>query len=233
MSREHALGAVGSYVALVTRAVRLIAFAMVPVAAIGITLRAPIVELLFGYGRFDAAAVSGTAATLALFLIGLPAHASIAVLARAFYARQDTRTPVGAAVLAVLVNTVLGVLLVGRLGLPGLALAIAFAAWIEAGVLVVALGSRVPTFDRSAIVRVLAESAIGAVVAVIVATVAAGALGALLAPGSSKATLLIATTLVTLAGGTAYVGVALALRIPELPVIAGLLADQVRRRRGS
>ena len=32
--------------------------------------------------------------TLAWFLVGLTAHALIAVLARAFYARQDTVTPV-------------------------------------------------------------------------------------------------------------------------------------------
>ena len=53
------------------------------------------------------------------FLVGLAAHALIAVLARAFYARQDTRTPVAAAILAVVVNTTLAVVLVGPLGLPG------------------------------------------------------------------------------------------------------------------
>ena len=75
ISREHALGAVEAYVALVTRSVRLLVFAMVPIAALGIALRVPVVELLFGYGKFDAPAIASTAATLALFLVGLPAHA--------------------------------------------------------------------------------------------------------------------------------------------------------------
>ena len=70
--------------------------------------------------------------TLGWFLIGLTAHALIAVLARAFYARQDTVTPVVAAVGAVAINTTLAVILVGPLGLGGLALAIAIAAWVEA-----------------------------------------------------------------------------------------------------
>ena len=50
------------------------------------------------------------------FLLGLTAHALIAVLARAFYARQDTRTPVAAAIVAVVVNTTLGIVLARAAG---------------------------------------------------------------------------------------------------------------------
>lgn len=232
ISREHALGATAAYVGMVTRAVRLIIFAMIPIAALGIVLRAPVVELLFGYGKFDVASIERTAATLALFLLGLPAHAAIAVLARAFYARQDTRTPVAAAVLAVVVNTIFGVLLVGPLDLPGLALAIATAAWIEAAMLLVALGRRVPTFELPGILRVLGESIAAAVAAALVAMLVANALGGLLEPGSPKTSILAGTVIATLAGGAVYLGVAVALRIPELPSIVGLVTDQIRRRRG-
>ncbi|MBA3875738.1 MAG: murein biosynthesis integral membrane protein MurJ [Anaerolinea sp.] len=233
ISREHALGGTVAYVSMVTRSVRLLVFAMVPIAALGMTLRVPVVELLFGYGKFDATAIESTAATFALFLIGLPAHAAIAVLARAFYARQDTRTPVAAAVLAVSVNTMLGVALVQQLGLPGLALAIAIAAWIEATVLLVALGRRVPTFELPGILRVLAESFAGALAAALVAALMANLLAGLLVPGSPKTAILAGTAAATLAGGAAYVGVAVALRIPELPSIVELVTDQIRRRRRS
>jgi len=233
ISREHALGQTASYVSMVTRSVRLLIFAMVPIAALGMALRTPVVELLFGYGRFDESSIASTAATLSLFLVGLPAHATIAVLARAFYARQDTRTPVAAAVVAVVVNTVLGVLLVGRLGLPGLALAIAAGAWIETSVLFVALGRRVPTFELPGILRVLGESIVAAVAAAVVATLVAGALTGLLGPGSPKALILVGTAIASLAGGAVYLGVALALRIPELPSIVGIVTDQIRRRRRS
>ena len=233
IAREHALGAIDSYVALVTRSVRLLVFVMVPIAAIGIALRAPVVELLFGYGKFDAADIGRTAGTLAAFLLGLPAHAAIAVLARAFYARQDTRTPVKAAVLAVAINTGLGVLLVGPLGLPGLALAIAVAAWVEAGFLLVALGRHVPTFEPGSIVRVLVESIVAAAVAAAVAVLVAGALGGLLAPGSHKVAILGGTAAATAFAGAAFLAVAVVLRIPELPSIVGLVTDQIRRRRRS
>ena len=230
ISREHALGSVETYVGLVTRAVRLLIFAMVPLAAMGIALRVPVVDLLFGYGRFDDAAVQTTAATLALFLLGLPAHSAIAVLARAFYARQDTRTPVAAAILAVVVNSVFGIVLVGPLGLPGLALAIATAAWLEAATLLVALGRHVPTFERGAVLRVLAESLAGGLAAGLAATGVATILGGWLAPGAPKLAILVGSGLATLAGAAVYIGVALALRIPELPSIVGLVTDQLRRR---
>jgi len=233
ISRVHAIGAVEEYVGLVTRSVRLLVFAMVPIAALGVALREPIVELLFGYGKFDLADIDRTAGTLAAFLFGLPAHAGIAVLARAFYARQDTRTPVIAAVLAVAVNTSLGLLFVGSLGLPGLAAAIAIAAWIEATFLLVALGRHVKTFERSAVIRVLGESVAAALVAALVALAVAGVLGGLLAPGSAKISILVGTVLATIAGGAAYVGIARVLRIPELPSIVGLVTDQIRRRRRS
>ncbi|MEO7663696.1 MAG: murein biosynthesis integral membrane protein MurJ [Candidatus Limnocylindrales bacterium] len=233
IAREHAMGAIDTYVRLVTRSVRLLVFAMVPIAALGIALRVPTVELLFGYGKFDAAAIDATAETLALFLVGLPAHAAIAVLARAFYARQDTRTPVAAAVLAVVINTLLGVVLVGPMGLPGLALAIATAAWVEAAVLLVALGRHVPTFELRGIVRVLVESVAAGALGALAATFVAGALGSWVAPGAAKLTILAGATVASLAGIAVFVAVAFVLRIPELPSIVGLVSDQVRRRRPS
>lgn len=233
ISREHALGAVESFVGLVTGSVRLLIFTMVPIAMLGIALRVPIVELLFGYGKFDVVAIDRTAGTLAAFLVGLPAHASIAVLARAFYARQDTRTPVVAAVLAVLINVALGIALAGPFGLPGLAIAIALAAWIEAAFLLIVLGRHVPTFERGAIMRVLIEAVVAAAVAAFVAVGIVAALGQVMGPASGKIAILAVTALATVAGGTAYIGIALMLRIPELPSIVGLVTDQIRRRRRS
>ena len=230
ISREHAIGNVVSYVGLVTRSVRLLVFAMVPITAIGIALRVPVVELLFGYGKFDASDVDRTAATLAAFLLGLPAHAAITVLARAFYARQDTRTPVVAAIVAVVVNTALGILLVGPLGLPGLALAIAIAAWIEAAYLLVALGRHVPSFEPLSTLRVLVESIVASAVAAGVALAVVGGLERWLDLGTRKVGILVNASVATAAGLAAFVVMAIVLRIPELPSIVGLVSDQVRRR---
>src|SRR5258706_4699516 len=76
-----------------------------------VVLAEPIIAVLFQRGAFDAAATHATAATLAGFALGLPAYVLVKVLAPAFFAREDTRTPVRAAVIALVVNLVLDVAL--------------------------------------------------------------------------------------------------------------------------
>jgi len=238
LSREIAIGRTSNYVELLTRSLRILIFVMLPITALAMVLRLQIVELLLGYGRFDQAAVHLTADTLLLFMLGLTAHSAIGVLARAFYARQDTRTPVAAAILAVVVNTSLGVLLVGPLGLPALGLAIATAAWIEALVLLWMLGRREAGFDLRAIASVTRHAVIGSAVAAVAALLVLQVASALLGPGAvagvpaqpGKAVLLIEAALASVAGILAYVGVSIALRIPELPSIVGIMVDLVRRR---
>ena len=89
---------------------------MLPIAALGIVLPEDVTRCCSATASIGETALELTATTLAVFLLGLAAHALIAVLARAFYARQDTATPVAAALVAVVVNIVLAVVLVGPLG---------------------------------------------------------------------------------------------------------------------
>ena len=142
MSKAVAMGDRRQFGVMVDRSLRLLAYAMMIVTTVAMALREPIVTLLFGYGQFSQAAVALTADTLLIFLLGLPAHSLIAIQARAFYARQDTRTPVLAAILAVAINVVVSVVTVGALGLRGLALGIALGAWAEALALSLVLAVR-------------------------------------------------------------------------------------------
>jgi len=157
LSREAATGGVAGFRRLLVGGLGLLAWVMISVTALAIVTAADVVRLLFDHGAFDEAALERTATTLAVFLAGLTAHSMIAVLARAFYARQDTATPVGAALVAVVSNIVLGLLLIGPLGLAGLAAAIAVSAWLELSVLVVLLRRRVPGLGRRNQFRNLTE----------------------------------------------------------------------------
>jgi len=238
LSRELAIGRTDNYVELLTRSLRILIFVMLPITALAMVLRLQIVELLLGYGRFDQAAVQLTSDTLLLFMLGLTAHSAIDVLARAFYARQDTRTPVGAAILAVVVNIWLGVLLVGPLGLPALGLAIAAAAWIEALVLLWMLRRHEAGFDLGAVALMTLRVAIGSAAAAAAALAVLDASSALFGPGAAagihaqpgKIVLLVEAALASVAGVLAFLAVAVALRIPELPSIVGIMVDLVRRR---
>jgi putative peptidoglycan lipid II flippase len=233
LSRVAALGNLEEFSGLVSRALRLIVFVMVPVTGISIVLRDELVRLLFGYGKFDQTAIDLTAATFAAFLVGLTAHALIAVLARAFYARHDTRTPVAAAIVAVVVNTTLGIVFAGPLGLPGLGLAIAIAAWIETILLIVLLKRSLPELA----LRPVGSLGLRAVVVAVGGSLAAAGVGAglALALGSdpSRLGLVVRMTVVGVVWLLTSAGLSLVLRITELPAIIALMLDLVRRPRGA
>jgi putative peptidoglycan lipid II flippase len=233
LSREVALGRLNEYVGLLTRALRVLLYVMLPIGGLLAILRRQIVTLLFGYGRFDAAAIDLTASALLFFVIGLAAHALIAVLARAFYARQDTRTPVVAAILAVVINSTMATLLVGPLGLGGIALAIAAAAWVEALVLIGLLARRLPSFEVADVGRVALEASLGTLIAGGVGLGILYWIDGLIGPEPHKLALVGQGILVSAAFGIVYLGLSVALRIPELPSIVAVMTDLVRRRRRS
>ena len=161
LSRNAAVGEEASFATLLTRALRLLVYVMVPITALTVIVRQPVVEILFGSGKISQPNLDLIASTLAYFAIGLTAHALIAVLARGFYARQDTVTPVLAAVAAVAINCSLAVVLVGPYGLQGIAVAIAVAAWIEALALLAILHHRLPHFELRGLARVGIEAVVG------------------------------------------------------------------------
>ncbi|HUQ78802.1 MAG TPA: murein biosynthesis integral membrane protein MurJ [Patescibacteria group bacterium] len=233
LSRQAAIGNVHEFAALMSRAIRLILFVMLPITAITIVLRSELVRVLFGSSRFDEAALDLTAATLLTFLVGLTAHALIAVLARAFYARQDTRTPVAAAIFAVAVNSSLAVALVGPLGLPGLSLAIAVAAWLEAVVLLGLLRRSLPELAFRPLLSLGLRSV---AVAIAGAAAAAGVLAGLTLAAGGAASRIDLIVRIVVVGGVWLLSSVLAasvLRIAELRAIIGLMFDLLRRRHGA
>jgi putative peptidoglycan lipid II flippase len=231
LAHHAALDRLEDFADLVSRAVRLTIFVMLPVTGISIVLRGEIVGVLFGGSKFDPTALDMIAGTLMTFLLGLTAHALIAILARAFYARQNTRTPVAAAILAVVVNSTLAGVLAGPFGLPGLGLAIAIAAWLETIVLLVLLQRSLPELAFRPLfslgVRSLAVAVIGSLAAAGVAAGLTLAMGA--DPG--RIGLLIRIAIVGIVWLLTSAAVSLVLRIGELTSIIGLMLDLIRRRR--
>jgi len=85
-------------------------------AALGLMLCAqPLVATLFQHGRFTTHDTLMSSLSLMALATAVPAFLLVKVLAPAFYARQDPKTPVKAAVGAVVVNIVLSLGLLGAL----------------------------------------------------------------------------------------------------------------------
>lgn len=102
-----------------------------PFVALFAVASGPIVAALFGRGAFDSAAISGSAAALQAYAIGLPAVVMLRCVTPAFHASGDTATPVKALVVAIIVNVALKILLIGSFLSAGLAFATSVGAWVN------------------------------------------------------------------------------------------------------
>jgi len=103
-----------------------ILFLVVPCAVFLAVLRIPAVRLVFGAARFTWASTVETGYTVSAFCLGVVSQALIYLLARAFYALQDTVTPVKVSISGIFFNIFLSFIFVLGLRLPIWSLALSF-----------------------------------------------------------------------------------------------------------
>ena len=137
MSKMAAKGDMDRLKATFTDSLALTLYITVPAAVGLIVLREPIMSLLFFRGEFDYVSVLKSAEALLFFSLGLPAVSAVRVMSNAFYARQDTATPVKVGALSMIMNILLSLWLMTVLAHSGLALAVSLAALINGTLLLV------------------------------------------------------------------------------------------------
>ena len=129
------------------RALEVALLLTLPAAVALAALAHPIIQVLFQRGAFGAVEVAATAAALAAYAIGLPAHVLVKVFAPGYFAREDTASPVRIAIGCMIGNGVLAVafMLALRpydLGHLGIALATSLTGWVNAILLARGLAAR-------------------------------------------------------------------------------------------
>lgn len=129
MTRRIAAGDVTGAHTAQNRAIGLTLALAAPCAVAFLTVPDLILAALFQRGAFDAAAAARSGSVLAAYAVGLPAAVILRSVTASFYARQDTSTPLWASLTGYGVNIALKILLIGRFGIVGLALATSIGAW--------------------------------------------------------------------------------------------------------
>jgi putative peptidoglycan lipid II flippase len=94
------------------------------------------VRMLFEHGAFIAEDTEATAHVLMWLALGLPAHVLIKALSPAFFAREDTATPLFATLTGTAVTIILALALGRSWGVDGIAASIALGAWTSAFLLI-------------------------------------------------------------------------------------------------
>lgn len=147
-SAQHALGKTDEMRSSLAASLRGILMMALP-ASIGlILLREPLISFLYQRGEFDEHDVQLVSWALLWYAAGLVGHSIMEVLTRAFYAQQDTRTPVIIGTVAMILNVVFSFafsslfLQIGWFPLGGLALANSLATALEATALFIVMRKR-------------------------------------------------------------------------------------------
>jgi putative peptidoglycan lipid II flippase len=102
----------------------------------------PIMRVLFERGAFTATDTQATAAMLSALALGLPAYVMIKVLHPSFFAREDTKTPMIYAGIAMASTIVLSFTLFVAIGATGIAIATMLSGWINVALLITTLRRR-------------------------------------------------------------------------------------------
>ena len=137
----------------------LVFFIALPAMAGLLILGKPIVELLFERGAFNAESSAMTTDALFCYALGLWAFSGMRVLIAAFYALQDTKTPVKVAIISLGVNVIASLVLMGPLKHAGLALALSLASAVQFGLLAFFLRKKGLFIHAAPILKSISKSA--------------------------------------------------------------------------
>ncbi|KGP75237.1 integral membrane protein MviN [Desulfosporosinus sp. Tol-M] len=212
----------------ISSAIRMVVFITLPISVGMIVLRFPLIRVLFQHGYFTAQDTLNTAIALFYFALGISSQSVIQILPRAFYALQDTWTPVILGIIAMAVNILAMYLLIGPLAHGGLAFATSIAAFVNMILLLGMLRRRLGQMDGRAMFWTSVKSLVASLFM-------AGAIWV----WSEWLTLLIGVrtlaSLTVLATGTTigvvvFAGMAKLLRMGEFTQAMGLVNSKIGKR---
>lgn len=168
LSRKLRSGDKGAVIDSENRALEFALLLTLPAAVALFIASGPIMRVLFERGAFTTVDARATAEMLSALAIGLPAYVLIKVLQPSFFAREDTKTPMIYAGIAMAANAALSYAFFVILGAVGIAIATALTGWINVALLATELKRRGEfaldaAFSRALSGIGLATAAMGAV----------------------------------------------------------------------
>jgi len=227
LSRAAVDGDRGRVLDTLSTAMRLLLFVTIPATVGLVLLRLPIIHVLFENGQFGPDDTRFTSEALAYYSVGLLPYAAVNVLATAFYAHRDTRTPVKVGLATFALHLGLNFALRGPMQHSGIALSTSLSAFADAALLAFLLRRRFGEYFDAAVRACVLRTTVAA--AAMAGTLVAAR--PFLDPFAREGFVPKAATLLALitAGWCVYVGVALLTGSPELK----LVVSAFRRPRGA
>ncbi|NLJ89549.1 MAG: murein biosynthesis integral membrane protein MurJ [Clostridiales bacterium] len=225
ISRMAAEDNINGLKSTISESISIISLLVVPATVGAMIFSEEIVSLLFGRGAFTLDAIKMTGNALFYYSIGMIAFGLRDILSRAFYALQDTKTPMINATIAVVLNIVLNIILSKFLGIGGLALATSISAIVGTGLLFITLRRKIGGFGLKEISMSFIKISIASV---IMGFIALGSFNFLKLDVRENIALIAAIGI----GAIVYGVLVFFLRIPEVERTLELMKGKLRGRVG-
>jgi putative peptidoglycan lipid II flippase len=142
-----------------------ILFFIIPSTVLLITLRAQIIRVILGAGKFDWQDTVLTIDTLGFFALSLFAQAVLPLMVRMFYAHDNSKTPFFMGLISVIVNVFLSFYLAGIMGVAGLALSFSISMILNFFLLWISLRIKLGSFNEINILTSVLKFSIAAILA--------------------------------------------------------------------
>jgi len=230
LSRQAAAGEIEEMGRTLLYGMRMVALITIPASVGLILLRGPIIGVLFEHGRFSPEDTAVTAHALMFYALGLLPFGAVKILAPAFYARKDTRTPALLAAVTLGAHLILCPVLTWLMAHGGIALADSISATLNMSLLMGAFAKR-HGLPGSVMLRQLVSPALRCVGAAIIMGGSVLALRLWLEPVIGGALLPAAGALIGIitVASVVYLGSCRLLKVAELDDLLAVLP--LRRRR--
>ncbi len=229
-SRAAALDNLDEFRRTVVSALRLTFLLTIPSAVGLIVLSQPIIALIYQRARFTAYDTEQTAVALSYYAVGLAAYSSVRVLTPSFFALRDTRIPMIASLLSILINYVVASLTIDYFGMGhrGLALSISVVSIVNFLILLF--------FMRRKLGQIQERDLLATFVKVLIASLVMGAMSWITSDkienhlGTGSFSVLLIDVAVSIAVGIAvFYLIARLLRVDELNQMTAALRKRIKR----
>ena len=144
LTREAVEGDSGNYGRILTKSMSGLTALMIPITCVTLLCAKDVVEIVYGRGSFDLSAVENTSLVLVCYAPMFVFCAVREVLTRAYFAVQDTKTPMINSAISVSCNVVLSLALTPWLGIVGITLGTSISTLLTALLLLRSIRRKLP-----------------------------------------------------------------------------------------
>ena len=154
---------------IISKAIRLLTFILIPLTLGIIIYRQDIVSVMYERGEFDVTSTAQTSGALLYYTIGILGAGIVEIMNKSFYAKQDTKTPLKVGICIIVINILLSLLLGNtKMTFNGLALATSITALLNAGILTFIANKKEKGIIDKELLLYIAKTVISAIIMAVI-----------------------------------------------------------------